>query len=253
MEHLGDGISPQMRAVCYVKYSGHTGGDLAEISRERAARRAPMIEDAAGSLGHHYNGRAAGAFGTIGAHSFGAPKSVTTGQGGVIVSHDQNRPDKAAAFVDYCDLERRKINVNREVGTTLRFTDIQASLGLSQFRDLEARLAPGRTSFGVQSELSGAHLYRAAGSAAFMTLCVPHGHMISPLNSEGAASTPCGNIEHSQHLAYADLRKAYPSADRWTDHAVYLSFSSELHAWGCRASRHRASRKRPTAVAVGKL
>jgi len=227
---LSEAISPKTKAVCYVNFSGHTGPGLAEVTEECARRGIPVIEDAACALGHRFQARAAGAFGTVGTYSFSVPKVLTTGQGGAVVSHDRNLLDRAAAFIDHGDLEWRKTNLNRDVGTNLRFTDIQASLGLCQMQDLEARLARRRASFQVLSEALNSYLYQVPGEEAPL-----HNILFTPQPDALVAALRAQDIQAvrqyrtvSQHPAYAHLSGAFPNADYWTDHAVYLPFGISL-------------------------
>lgn len=229
-EHLASLISPQTKAVCYVDFSGNTGPNLADIARECASRGVPLIEDAACALGHCCEGRAAGSFGTIGIFSFSVPKVLTTGQGGALASSDQRLLDNAAAFIDQGDLDWRKTNLNRSVGTNLRFTDIQATLALSQMRDLDARLARRRASFAVLRELLGGYLYQVPGPEAplhnIVFTSLPNELVANLRQQEIYAARQYRTI--SQHPAYASLSGAYPNADYWTDRAVYLPFGMSL-------------------------
>lgn len=224
-------ISAQTRAVCYVSFSGHTSRNLAELAAQCANRGIPLIEDAACALGHRYEGRPAGSFGTIGIYSFSVPKVLTTGQGGALLSRDRSLLEKAAAFIDHGDLEWRKTNFNRGVGTNLRFTDIQASLGLCQLRDLDSRLARRRASYEVLREGLASCLYQVRGNEAPLHNIVftsEPGRLIDALKQQGIAAIQQYRTL-SQHPAYAALAiKAFPNADYWTNHAVYLPFGMSL-------------------------
>jgi len=229
-ESMDRAISSRTRAVCYVNFSGHTGPRIAEIASACSRRNVPLIEDAACALGHRCNGQAAGTFGAIGIYSFSVPKVITTGQGGALVSQDQGLLDKAAAFIDHGDLEWRKTNLNREVGTNLRFTDVQARLGLCQITDLETRLKRRRVSFAVLRQALGPYLYRVPGDEAPL-----HNIVFTGEPDQLVAALRQRNIHAvrqyrtlSQHPAYASLSGSFPNADHWTNHAVYLPFGMSL-------------------------
>jgi len=129
---LAASLSPQTKAVCFVNFSGYTGENLVEAIRLCTERRVAWIEDAECAFGHRHRGRAAGTFGSVGTYSFSVPKVVTTGQGGAVVTNDSEAYKRAAAYIDQGDLEWRRTNLNRAIGTNLRFSDLQASLGLCQ-------------------------------------------------------------------------------------------------------------------------
>ncbi len=229
-EHLKTSFSRQTKAVCYVNFSGNTGPCLADIARECATRGIPLIEDAACALGHRYQGGAAGSFGAIGTYSFSVPKVITTGQGGALVSHHQSLLDKASAFIDQGDLDWRRTNLNRGVGTNLRFTDIQANLALSQMHDLGARLARRRASFAVLLELLADYLYQVPGPEAPLhniVFTAQPDELVARLRQQDIyAARQYRTL--SQHPAYASLAGSYINADYWTDHAVYLPFGMKL-------------------------
>lgn len=227
---LDAAISSRTRAICYVNFSGHTGANLVEIAATCASRGIPLIEDAACALGHRYEGRAAGTFGTIGVYSFSVPKVITTGQGGALVSQDRGLLDKAAAYIDHGDLEWRKTNLNREVGTNLRFTDVQASLGLCQIRDLETRLQRRRASFAVLRQKLGQYLYQVPGDEAPLHNIVFTGQpdqLVAALRQLSIHAVRQYR-SLSQHPAYAHLSGSFPNADAWTSQAVYLPFGMSL-------------------------
>ena len=106
-----------------------------------------MVEDAACAAGAWYNGKHAGTFGEFGCFSFHPRKAITTGEGGMIIckdkkdyeilkslrSHGWSREKKTA--IKYPNLDPRYIFINS--GFNLRPTDIQAAIGLSQFKKLK--------------------------------------------------------------------------------------------------------------------
>ena len=230
INQLFDAISAKTKAICYVDFSGRVDGSLTEIAGECSRRGIALIEDAACALGHRHHGKAAGTFGAIGIYSFSVPKVLTTGQGGAVISNDRALLDRAAAWIDHGDLEWRKTNLNRDVGTNLRYTDIQASLGLCQMRDLEARLARRRASYSVLRELLGEFLYQVADDEAPLHNIVfaeRPDELITFLRSRRIHAVRQYRTV-SQHPAYAHLAGSYPNADFWTEHAIYLPFGMSL-------------------------
>ena len=79
---LAASIRPSTKAVCFVDFSGRVGPELSDVLRICEGYGLPVIEDAAGALGHRYDGKAAGGFGTVAIYSFSVPKVITTGRGG---------------------------------------------------------------------------------------------------------------------------------------------------------------------------
>jgi len=231
VSRLADALTKSTRAICFVNFSGYTGQNVVDVARICADHRVPLIEDAAGALGHGYRGTAAGMFGDVGTYSFSVPKVVTTGQGGALVARENTVFDEALAYIDHGDLEWRRTNLNRGVGTNLRFTDLQAAFGLCQMRDLEARLQRRREAHQVLRDRLGNYLYAVPGDEAPLHNIVftPDPSTLVARLKERGVSAVRQYRTLSQHPAYAALAdRTFPNADYWTDHAVYLPFGMAL-------------------------
>jgi dTDP-4-amino-4,6-dideoxygalactose transaminase len=82
-------LDDRTRAMMVVAYGGHPGvlPELAELAK---SRQLVLIEDAAHALGTRMNGRHAGTFGTVGAFSLFSNKNLPVGEGGMIVTDDDD-------------------------------------------------------------------------------------------------------------------------------------------------------------------
>ena len=94
----------------------------------------PVIEDCAQSLGANLEGKMLGTLGAIAIYSFYATKLITTGEGGMLLSHD---PGLLAKSRDLRDYDKRD---NLAVRFNYKMTDLQAGLGRSQLGKLEGFL-----------------------------------------------------------------------------------------------------------------
>jgi perosamine synthetase len=226
-------ISVNTRAVCFVNFSGYTGDNLVAAAALCRRRNLPLIEDAACAMGHRHNKCSAGAFGTVGTYSFSVPKIVTTGQGGAVLMDDPAIYERAAAFIDHGDLNWRRTNLNNGIGTNLRFTDLQATLGLCQMRDMAPRLERRRQSFAILQSGLGPYLYRVPGDEAPLHNIVfarEADRLVAALKQLGIGAVRQYRTI-SQHPAYSELGdRPFPNADYWTDRAVYLPFGIGLTA-----------------------
>jgi perosamine synthetase len=90
----------------------------------------PIIEDCAQSIGAKINGQTVGTFGDISIFSFYATKMLTTGQGGMAVSHKPELVEKMRDFREYDCRKEYKPRFN------FQMTDIQAALGISQLKKI---------------------------------------------------------------------------------------------------------------------
>ena len=126
-------LSPRTRAIVVV----HTYGNVCEMDEIQAlarSRKIPIIEDAAEAFASRYKGRPAGAMSTIGSYSFQATKTITTGEGGMVVTADKNLYDKMALYRSHGMLRRRYWH--EVAGHNFRLTNFQAAMGCAQFEKL---------------------------------------------------------------------------------------------------------------------
>jgi perosamine synthetase len=226
-ERLEAAIGPATRAVCFVNFSGNTGPMLLDVLDVCSRRGIPVIEDAACALGQRYNGKVAGTFGTVGTYSFSVPKVLTTGQGGAVLFGDDRRAALASAYIDHGDLEWRQTNLNRAVGTNLRFNDVLAALGLAQVWSLEERLARKRRAYAILREELGPFLWGVQSSEAPLHNIVfsQQADMLVQSLRTSAIQAVRQYRTISEHPAYRELAvEEYPNADWWNRSAVYLPF-----------------------------
>jgi dTDP-4-amino-4,6-dideoxygalactose transaminase len=103
-----------------------------------------VVEDAACALGAQYKGRSAGTFGAYGCFSFHPRKSITTGEGGMLTTHEEELDRLARAIRDHGASPRTPgeggaplLPEFNELGYNYRMTDIQGVLGAVQMDRLE--------------------------------------------------------------------------------------------------------------------
>ena len=90
-----------------------------------------VVEDCAEAFGSRYDGRLVGAFGDIATFSFYGNKTITTGEGGMVVTKDEKLAERARRF------RGQGLADNREywhdvIGYNYRMTNICAAIGLAQ-------------------------------------------------------------------------------------------------------------------------
>lgn len=113
-----------------------------------------FLEDAAQSLGSFHNGRNLGTFGEIGIFSFAPSKIVTTGQGGALVTDNEQLYDKIKKIKDW-GREKGGIDRHDTMGYNFKFTDLQAVIGIEQMKKLPLRSYEKRRIYNVYlSQLS---------------------------------------------------------------------------------------------------
>jgi dTDP-4-amino-4,6-dideoxygalactose transaminase len=131
-ERVAAAVTPKARAVVVVHLYGHPC-DMTAIDAVAQQHGLVVIEDACQALGASWQGRAAGSFGT-GCLSFYATKSVTTGEGGMLVTDDDDLADRARLLRNQGEGERYRTDV---LGYNFRMTELAAALGLAQLPRLD--------------------------------------------------------------------------------------------------------------------
>jgi perosamine synthetase len=127
-------ISPRTRLIVPV----HTYGNVCDmdgiLSLARHHRIA-VVEDAAEAFPSRYRGKLAGTMGAIGTYSFQATKTITTGEGGMVVTEDPRLHDALSLYRNHGMRSRRYWH--EVAGHNFRMTNLQAAIGCAQLEGLE--------------------------------------------------------------------------------------------------------------------
>ncbi len=124
-------ITPRTRAVIAVNlYGGMPDMDAIDGIADR--RGLAMIEDAAESIGAEYRRRKAGSFGDASVFSFHGSKTLTTGEGGMLLTDDEALYQRALVLRDHGRAASAKAFWNQEVAFKYKMSSLQAALGLAQ-------------------------------------------------------------------------------------------------------------------------
>lgn len=95
-----------------------------------------IIEDCAEALGSYYKNKPTGTFGDVATYSFFGNKTITTGEGGMVVFKDEAIAERAAMLRDH-GMQKSRRYWHAEVGYNYRLTNIQAAIGVAQFERLD--------------------------------------------------------------------------------------------------------------------
>jgi perosamine synthetase len=128
-------ITARTRAIMVVHIYG-LPVDMTPIMEIANRHRLKVIEDAAEMHGQTYRGRPCGSFGELSVFSFYANKHITTGEGGMIVTDDQQLAERCRSLRNLCFIPERRF-VHEELGWNFRMTNMQAALGLAQLEQLD--------------------------------------------------------------------------------------------------------------------
>jgi len=137
-------VTAKTKAVLAV----HQVGLAADLDRIRAAvpDRVAILEDAACAIGSTYKGRPIGSHGNVACLSFHPRKTISLGEGGMLLTSDAAVADHARTLRSHgasvSDLDRHQakglmFEEYRELGYNYRMTDIQAAIGIEQMKRLD--------------------------------------------------------------------------------------------------------------------
>ena len=136
-----DAVTSRTRAIVPVHVSGRAAS-MDRITAIAAARGIAVVEDAAEALLSRHNGRCLGTFGRTGCFSFSPNKTITTGQGGLVVTDDESLLVRLRELKD----QGRPVrgtggnDVHATVGFNFKLTNLQAAVGVAQLGRLQGRV-----------------------------------------------------------------------------------------------------------------
>lgn len=123
-------ITANTKAIMAVHLYGHPCemDELVQICKENNIF---LIEDCAEAIGSEYKGHKVGTFGDVSCFSFFGNKTITTGEGGMIVTNDETLIERAKHFKGQ-GLAHFREYWHDVIGYNFRMTNIQAAIGLAQ-------------------------------------------------------------------------------------------------------------------------
>ncbi len=128
-------ISSKTKAIMAVHIYGHPC-EMDEIIRIARKHKIFVVEDCAEAIGTFYKGKHAGTIGDISTFSFFGNKAITTGEGGMVCTNDDELADLSIK------IKGQGLAINREyfhdiIGYNYRMTNICAAIGCAQLEKIE--------------------------------------------------------------------------------------------------------------------
>ena len=127
-------ISKRTKAIMIVHLYGHPC-DMDALCKIANDRDLFLVEDCAEAIGSKYRDKHVGTFGDIAAFSFFGNKTITTGEGGMVVSNDENLYQKSVHFKGQGLVKNRQY-WHDVIGYNYRMTNIEAAIGLAQLEQV---------------------------------------------------------------------------------------------------------------------
>lgn len=142
LEHTRRAITDKTKAIMLVSANGrYPDAGIEKFVELAKEHNIALIEDAAQSLGSRYpDGSHIGTKGIVGSFSFSAPKIISTGQGGALITDSDEIADKLRKLKDF-GRSGGGNDIHDHLGFNFKFTELQAVVGLEQMKKLDSRVA----------------------------------------------------------------------------------------------------------------
>lgn len=135
LARLDAAITPRTRAIMPVHLYGHPC-DMNRIMELANGLGIHVVEDSAEALGSRYRDHRVGTFGDAATFSFFGNKTITTGEGGMILFRDKAIAEQARVLRDH-GMSKEKRYWHQQVGFNYRLTNLQAAVGVAQMERLD--------------------------------------------------------------------------------------------------------------------
>jgi 8-amino-3,8-dideoxy-alpha-D-manno-octulosonate transaminase len=140
-------ITSRTKAIVPVHMCG-AQARITEIVNLAERRGIPVIEDTAQSCGGRLQGKTLGSFGKMGCFSFDSVKTITAGEGGMVITGDKDLYTKASEYHDHGHDHNPKVprglEKRRFIGVNCRMSELQGAVALAQFRKLDSIILPAQ-------------------------------------------------------------------------------------------------------------
>lgn len=144
-------ITERTKAVILVDLYGSMP-DMSALLPIAQAHGISVIEDAAEAIGSSFHGTLAGGFGDASVFSFHGSKTLTTGEGGMLVTDRQDLFERAQILRDHGRQPGDVQFFNTEVAHKYKMSSMQAALGLAQLERIDELVQRKRDIFGLYRE-----------------------------------------------------------------------------------------------------
>lgn len=189
-------ITPRTKAIVPVDFGGKPVA-LSTIKDIAAKHKLLVIEDACHALGSQVDSQRIGSLSDMTIFSFHAIKPITTGEGGAVMTDNEEYADRLRHFRSHGIIKKQYWNMDMvEMGYNYRLTDIAAALGLSQMKKLDSFIDR-------RNEIAAYYDERFKGHKLFQTITIPENETsarhLYPITLIPALQCPKEEIYSSLH------------------------------------------------------
>ncbi len=187
-------ITSKTRAIIPVHMLG-APARIVEIKAIADKYGVPIVEDTAQAPGARLNGQHLGTFGHFGTFSFDAVKTMTTGEGGMVISNDEELWRNCSEYHDHghdhaVNPGGRGGEGRRFIGFNYRMMELQGAIGLAQLAKLDSMIASQQENKAIlkeaASKIAGVSfrviLDEQGDSATFLSFMLPEKEQAAKVN-----------------------------------------------------------------------
>ena len=129
-------ITENTKAILPVEIFGNPAG-LDKVCQIAQKHNLPVIEDSCEALGSALNGKKVGTFGTMSVFGFYPNKQITTGEGGIILTDNDDLADMCVSLRNQGRSKDDSWLIHERLGYNFRLSDINCALGIIQLSRIE--------------------------------------------------------------------------------------------------------------------
>lgn len=228
-------ITQKTKAIILVSINGRCP-DVEKFQQLCKEKNIFLIEDAAQSLGSKYRRKHLGTFGDVGSFSFSTPKIITTGQGGALITDNEEIYKKILKIKDF-GRQKSGVDIHETIGYNFKFTDLQAVIGIEQMKKLDFRVERKKQIYSLYKkslkEVQGVEFIETDlqdTSPWFIDILVPpekREKLIASLKENGIGSRTFYPAIHTQ-VPYSWVKGNFKNSEYISSRGLWLPSSSFL-------------------------
>ena len=189
-----------------------------------------VLEDSAQALMAKYNNKYLGTFGDVGIFSMAMTKILSTGQGGFLVTNDKGIYKKLLELKNHGINDIFEVDWNKRNGLNFKFTDLQASLALSQIKTLRKRANKLKENYRIyKNGLKNLDYIKImpynfkSGELPLWIECLSkkRNKLIKLLNKNKIQARP-GYPSLNNFSRFKNKNKIFPNSEYFEDNCLYL-------------------------------
>lgn len=193
-------ITAKTKAIIGVHLFGHPF-DVRAIKEICEDHHLFLIEDCAQAHGAEYNGQRVGSFGDVGCFSFYATKNMTTGEGGMVTTDNEELKQRLGLIINHGQSQKY---LHTSLGYNYRMTNLQAAIGVAQLQKLDNFNA------------------RRISNAGYLNAHLSIPGLITPFKAN--------NVKHVYHQYVIKIKDGFPaSRDKLIDYLAQKGIGSAIH------------------------